>query len=94
MTVVTLNALLHQRDESLKVQPRARRIHIRMPAIPITPVLAALVRFWTFIIRTAIHHGLVLSGCTAVVISAAMVAPVLGWLVTGLALFFLEARRR
>ncbi len=98
MTVVTLSELMRTQRESLAARPPrpsvlaalARRIR----ALDLTPArraaLATILAIAGFISR----HALVLGGCTAVVISAATVSAILGWLAVGVSLFFLEARRR
>jgi hypothetical protein len=94
MTVVTLHDLLARRDESMaapKVRALAlRRLARRIRRIDLAPAWRALVLAMIFISR----HVLVLAGCAAIVISAAIVSSSLGWLAAGAALFFLEARRR
>lgn len=94
MTTVSLSELLSIRDDSLRVTRERRRygalIMARLRAVDLSPVRRALLVSLLFLTR----HALVLSGCAAVVTAAAMITPALGWLTTGAALFFLEARRR
>lgn len=103
MTTVSLSELLSARDESLAVQRTAlRTVRFAMAralawmrslgwsgrfAHVVTVVALALAGFLS-------RHALVLAGCAAFVIAAAMFAAIAGWLVAGVALFFLEARRR
>ena len=94
MTTVSLSELLGVRDESLRVTRERRRyaamILARLRLIDLTPARRALLVSLLFLSR----HTLVLAGCAAMVISAAMITPFLGWLAAGLGFFFLEARRR
>lgn len=98
MTTVTLATLLEARDESLRyvrAKPSAlARIMRRARAIDLAPARRRLLVSLLFVTTFAIRHALVLAGCAAVVISAAIVTPALGWLALAAALFFLEARRR
>lgn len=94
MTVVSLHELLTVRDQSLRVTRSRPRLRIKFPAVRLMPV-------WTFVLTIVttvgyqIHrHGLVLGGCAAFVIAAGMVSPIAALITLGLALFFLEARRR
>lgn len=83
VTTATLSDLIGIRDDSIRARPRRR---LRLPRIGLArlaPVLAVLHR-----------HILILFGCAAVVTSAAIVAPALGWLTAGASFFFLELRRR
>lgn len=92
MTTVSLSDLLNARDESIRI-PHARRSALRTLRIRLHApawLRPALILLATF----SAEHGLVLCGCAAVVTSAAMLSIKLGWLVAGLAFFFLEARRR
>jgi len=94
MTTVTLGELLARRDESMRA-PKVRRrpltlVMRRLRKINLAPLRALMVVITTF----ALRHTLVLAGCSAFVISAAMLSPIAGWATAGLALFFLEARRR
>ncbi len=94
MTTVTLGELLTRRDESMRA-PKVRRRPLaiawrRLKRIDLAPARVLMVVIATF----ALRHTLVLAGCSAFVISAAMMSPIAGWSVAGLALFFLEARRR
>jgi len=94
MSVVTLSALLDARDESLAVR-RVRPAWISRSL----RLVRALRWSWTLVSLLAVagflaRHGLVLAGCAAFVIAAAIVTPVAGWVVAGVSLLFLEARRR
>lgn len=90
MTTVSLSELLDIRDESIRVHPRRERLRLRIPKVS----LAWLVPVITFIHSFIHKHILTLFGCAAVVTSAAIVSPALGWLAAGASFFFLEARRR
>ena len=94
MTTVSLSELLSIRDESIAVRRahtpalvsllrRIRRIDLA-PARRLLAVLALLVT----------KHGLVLSGCAALVIAASTLSTTAAWIMGGISLFFLEARRR
>lgn len=103
MTTVSLSELLSARDESLAVRRTRPAWHSRaltwMRAFDwsavrtgrfahvVTVVVLALAGFLS-------RHALVLAGCAAFVIAAALLSAVAGWVVAGVALFFLEARRR
>lgn len=94
MTTVTLGDLLAARDEGMRVPKTRRRSFAiawrRIKRINLAPTRALMVVIATF----ALRHTLVLAGCSAFVISAAMMSPIAGWATAGLALFFLEARRK
>lgn len=94
MTTVTLSSLKAQQRRSLVVTRSRPRFRIKFPAVRLMPV-------WTFVLTIVttvgyqLHrHGLVLGGCAAFVIAAGMVSPIAALITLGLALFFLEARRR
>lgn len=98
MTVVTLSELMRTQRESLAARPprpsALARLALRVRRLDLAPArriaLVSLLAVAGFVFR----HALVLGGCAATVISAAIIAPSLGWLAVALALFFLEARRR
>lgn len=98
MTVTTLSELMAIQRESLAARPARpstlARLQRRVRSIDLAParriMLVSLLAVAGFISR----HALVLGGCSAVVISAAIIAPSLGWLAAAASLFFLEARRR
>lgn len=98
MTTVTLSELLSTRNESLVARRTRSRWHARALARvratdwkPVMTVAAAVVLAVAGFLS---RHALVLAGCVAFVIGAALVSAVAGWAVAGVALFFLEARRR
>lgn len=102
MTVVTLNALLGARDESLAVQ-RSRPAWLSaawrwVRSRSYAAVTARVVRIVSALALTLAglfhRHGLVLAGLASFVIAAAMFAPVAAWIVAGVSLLFLEVRRR
>lgn len=102
MTVVTLNALLSARDESLAVK-RARPAWLSgawrwVRSRPYAAVTARVIRLVATVCLTLaglLHrHGVVLAGLASFVIAAAMLAPVAAWIVAGVSLLFLEVRRR
>lgn len=98
MTTVSLSELLAVRDESIasnrvpRVHPIARA-YARLRAIPLAPARRVLALAALAVLGFTVRHALVLAGCSAFVIAAAMLTPIAGWAVAGLALFFLEARR-
>lgn len=98
MTTVTLAELLSARDESLTWRREGVRWHARVlervRALEWKPVAAFLMVAVVAAAGFFSRHGLVLSGCASFVIGAAIVTPVAGWITAGVALFFLEARRR
>ncbi len=96
MTTVTLSDLLDARNESIYVRPRAGfRAHARRAYVFLRrPRFAWLAPLVSLLVGFVARHALVLFGCAAVVTSACMVSIKLGWLIAGLAFFFLEARRR
>lgn len=101
MTTVTLAELLSVRDESIALRRPSRawrfamaRIVARGHALNWKPARAALMAAVLSLAGFLSTHVLVIAGCAAFVIGAAIVAPVAGWIVAGAALFFLEARRR
>lgn len=98
MTVVSLQELLTRRDESLRYERPARpvmaRALARIRAVDLAPVRRVLLVSLLFTAGMVSRHALVLAGCAALVISAAIISPSLGWLAGAGALFFLEARRR
>ena len=98
MTTVTLAQLLSARDASITLRRERPRWHVRalsrVRATDWKPVAAALLAAVLAVAGFLSRHGLVLGGCASFVIGAAIVTPVAGWIVAGVALFFLEARRR
>lgn len=94
MTTVSLSELLSIRDESIRVRPAGRPLFApllrRLRRISLRPARLALLAVLAFVTK----HGLVLSGCAALVISAATLSVTAAWIMAGLSLFFLEARRR
>jgi hypothetical protein len=94
MNTVTLGELLAARDEGMRVPKTKRRPFAiawrRIKRINLAPARVLMVVIATF----ALRHTLVLAGCAAFVIAASMMTPIAGWAVAGLALFFLEARRK
>jgi hypothetical protein len=100
MTTVSLAELFQARDEGIaSMRTRAKhrpfaRAYARLRAIPLAPTRRALAFVVLHIATFASRHALVLAGCSAFVTAAAMISPIAGWITTGLALFFLEARRR
>lgn len=94
MTTATLSELLGVRDESLRVRPARTPaltlLRRRIRALDLAPARRALLVSLLFVSR----HGLVLSGCTAVVIAAATLSTTVAWIMVGASMFFLEARRR
>jgi len=98
MTTVTLSALLSARDESIALRRERARWHVRalarVRALEWKPVMTVLVVAAVAVAGFLSRHGLVLGGCASFVIGAAIVTPVAGWITAGVALFFLEARRR
>lgn len=95
MTTVTLAELLTHRDESLRVSPhRGRLLAGRLARWVSSAALPGARALLAAVIRLLHLHGLVLSGCVALVISAATLSVTLAWFVAGAAFFFLEARRR
>lgn len=100
MTVVSLSDLLKVRDESIasmRARPRSRpfaHAFARLRALNLAPARRALALAALWLATFASRHVLVLAGCSAFVTSAAMISPIAGWVTAGLALFFLEARRR
>lgn len=94
MTVVTFATLMDQQRESLRLErttPTAiTRLARYVRSISLAPARRAFLVSLLFVAR----HALVLGGCAAIVISAATVSATLGWVAAGVALFFLEARRR
>jgi len=94
MTTTTLFDLLAARDQSMQV-PRTKRRAVRLfwrrvKRVNLAPIHRLLLVLTTF----ATRHTLVLAGCSAFVIAATMLSAIAGWAMAGLALFFLEARRR
>lgn len=98
MTTASLSELMAIRNESLAARPARpsviTRALARARAIDLAPARRALFVSLLAVAGFLSRHALVLGGCSAVVISAAIVAPALGWLALAGALFFLEARRR
>jgi len=99
MTVVSLSDLIRVRDESIASNraPRTRafaRAYARLRVVNLAPVRRALALAVLAALGFTSRHALVLAGCSAFVTAAAMMTPIAGWIMTGLALFFLEARRR
>jgi len=98
MTTVTLAQLLSARDESIALRRERVRWHVRalarVRAWDVRPAARALLAVVLAVAGLLSKHGLVLGGCASFVIGAAIVTPVAGWIVAGVALFFLEARRR
>lgn len=94
MTTATLSELLSIRDESLRVRSARRPMFTllvrRLRRINLVPARAALLTALAFVTK----HGLVLSGCTALVIAAGTLSATAAWIMGGVSLFFLEARRR
>lgn len=99
MTTVSLSELMAVRDESI-ASNRAVRVHpfarayARLRAVNLAPARRALLLAALAVAAFGSRHALVLAGCSAFVTAAAMISPIAGWAVAGLALFFLEARRR
>lgn len=95
---VTLSALLKRRDESLKVAPAKpsvlTRLARRWRALDLSPVRRALLTVVLAVAGFTSRHALPLFGCAAFVVGAATISATLMWITLGLALFFLEARRR
>jgi hypothetical protein len=94
MSVVTLSALLDARNESLAVQ-RVRPAWISQALLWVRSLRWG----WALVSLLAVagfasKHGLVLAGCAAFVVAAAIVTPVAGWALAGVSLLFLELRRR
>lgn len=98
MTTVSLAKLLSARDDSITLRRTRQRWHVRVlariRAWDTRPVAVALLAAVLTAAGFVSRHGLVLGGCASFVIGAAIVTPVAGWTVAGVALFFLEARRR
>lgn len=98
MTSVSLSALLDARNESLAVKRSRPAWHVRalkaLRRVDWAPVTARVALVLLTLAGFGSRHGLVLAGCAAFVTAAAMLTPVAGWAVAGVALFFLEARRR
>jgi hypothetical protein len=100
MTTVSLAELFQARDEGIaSMRTRAKhrpfaRAYARLRAVPLAPARRALAVAVLWLATFASRHALVLAGCSAFVTAAAMMTPIAGWITTGLALFFLEARRR
>jgi hypothetical protein len=98
MTMATLSELMAIQRESLAARPARpsalARLGRRVRALDLAPARRAVLVSLLSIAGFSSRHALVLGGCSAVVISAAIVAPALGWLAAAASLFFLEARRR
>jgi hypothetical protein len=98
MTTVTLSELLSARDESIALRRTRPRWHARVLArVRATDWKPARVGLMAVVLAVAgflSKHAIVLAGCAAFVVAAAIITPVAGWAVAGVALFFLEARRR
>jgi predicted anti-sigma-YlaC factor YlaD len=97
-TPARLADLLRRRDESLKVTPVKPSLLIlaarRWRALDLSPVRRALLAVLLAAAGFTSRHALPLFGCAAFVVGAATISPTLMWITIGLALFFLEARRR
>jgi hypothetical protein len=96
VTTVSLAELLAGRDESLRVRrtPWTLRALSRLRRIDLRPALRALAVVALAVLGFASRHGLVLAGCTALVVCAATLSITAAWGTAAAALFFLEARRR
>lgn len=96
MTTVSLSDLLDIRDASIRVEKLSAfaKVRIRIRRISLAPARRILLLALLAVTGFVHKQGLVLAGCTAVVISSAMVSAALGFLVTGVAFFYLELRRR
>ena len=98
MTTVSLAELLSARDESLALRREQGRWQARalswVRALKWKPVATALMVAVVAVAGFLSRHGLVLGGCASFIVGATIVTPVAGWIVAGVALFFLEARRR
>lgn len=71
-----------------------RRIMSQVRALDWSPARRATVAALLAVAGLLARHGLVVAGLLAFVVAAAMVAPVLAWVVSGVSLLFLEVRRR
>jgi len=98
MTTVSLSELMAIQRESLAAKPARpsmiTRLARRIRALDLAPARHATLATILVIAGFISRHALVLGGCAAFVISAAIITPALGWLAAAFALFFLEARRR
>lgn len=95
MTTVPLAVLLRERDESLSVRAPARpgwivRTLARVREWEWARVMTLLVTLAAFTQR----HGLVVGALISFVVAASLVSTVLAWVVAGVALLFLEVRRK
>jgi hypothetical protein len=94
VSTATLSELLGVRAESLYARP-AREPALtllirRLRRIDLSPARRALLAFLLVIAK----HGLVLSGCTALIIAASTLSVTATWIMVAISMFFLEARRR
>jgi hypothetical protein len=95
---VRLADLLKRRDESLKITPvkpsALALLARRWRALDLSPLHRGLLAMLLAVAGFTSRHALPLFGCAAFVVGAATISPTLMWITIGLALFFLEARRR
>ena len=94
----SLSTLLKRRDESLRITPAKPSLLTlaarRWRALDLSPLRRALLLALLAAAQFANRHALPLFGCAAFVLGAATISPTLMWITIGVALFFLEARRR
>jgi uncharacterized membrane protein YhaH (DUF805 family) len=94
VSTATLSELLGARNESLYARPAhepALTLLIRrLRRIDLSPARRALLALLLVITK----HGLVLSGCTALIIAASTLSVTATWIMVAISMFFLEARRR
>lgn len=95
---MTLSALMREQRESLAARPARpgilSRTVRRIRTLSLAPVRRVLLLSVLAVATFLGRHGLVIAGCVAFVLGAAMLSIIAGVFTAGVALFFLEARRR